>query len=245
MQEIFNAVTTVFDCIIKGEKMYQFVTGPLAWLAFIIFFFGLILRIILYIRGLDWKLDRVTYNVNVSYGIKGALRSIFFWLFPFGTRSWRNNPVFTIIVFIFHIGLLVTPIFLLAHNVILKEKWGISFWTLPESVTDILTVAIIVSAVYLTLRRIALPEVRIITTAYDYLLLAISVAPFVTGFLAYHQFSGYSFWLIVHILSGEIMLIAIPFTKLSHMVLFFLSRGQLGMDFGIKRGGMKGYNLSW
>jgi len=35
------------------------------------------------------------------------------------------------------------------------------------------------------------------------------------------------------------MLIAVPFTKLSHFVLFFMSRGQIGMDFGIKRGGMK------
>ena len=31
------------------------------------------------------------------------------------------------------------------------------------------------------------------------------------------------------------MLIAIPFTKLCHVVGFFLSRGQLGADFGIKR----------
>jgi len=225
--------------------MYQFVTGPLAWLAFIIFFFGLVLRIVLYVRGLDWKLDRVTYWVNVSYGIKGAIRSIIFWIFPFGTRSWRKNPVFTVMVFVFHIGLLITPVFLLAHNVILEEKWGISFWTLPETVSDILTIAVIVSALFLILRRIALPEVRIITNAYDYLLMAISTAPFITGFLAYHQFSGYEFWLIIHILSAEVMLVAIPFTKLSHMVLFFLSRGQLGMDYGIKRGGMKGYNLSW
>ncbi len=225
--------------------MYQFVTGPLAWLAFIIFFFGLVLRIVLYVRGLDWKLDRVTYSVNVSYGIKGAIRSIIFWIFPFGTRSMRKNPVFTVMVFVFHIGLLITPVFLLAHNVILEEKWGISFWTLPETVSDILTIAVIVSALFLILRRIALPEVRIITNAYDYLLMVISTAPFITGFLAYHQVSGYEFWLILHILSAEVMLVAIPFTKLSHMVLFFLSRGQLGMDYGIKRGGMKGYNLSW
>jgi nitrate reductase gamma subunit len=50
---------------------------------------------------------------------------------------------------------------------------------------------------------------------------------------------------MAHIICGEIMLIAIPFTKLSHMVMFFLSRGQLGMDYGIKRGGMKGKGLAW
>jgi len=40
-------------------------------------------------------------------------------------------------------------------------------------------------------------------------------------------------------------LIAIPFTKLSHIVLFFASRAQIGMDYGIKRGGMKGKSMAW
>ena len=62
--------------------MYNFVTGPLAWLAFTAFFAGMIVRTIGYVRGLDWKLDRVTYSRNVSYGVRGAVRSILFWLFP-------------------------------------------------------------------------------------------------------------------------------------------------------------------
>ncbi len=225
--------------------MYEFVTGPLAWLSFAVFFIGLIVRIVLYIRGLDWKLDRVTYSVNVSYGVKGAVRSILFWLFPYGTRSWRNNPWFTAWVFLMHLGLLVTPIFLLGHNVLLKERWGISLPTLPEGVAEVLTILVMVTVAFLILRRIALPEVRLITSAYDYLLLAIAVAPFVTGFLAYHRAADYYFWLIAHILCGEIFLVAIPTTKLSHFVLFFLSRAQLGMDYGIKRGGMKSKGLAW
>jgi len=225
--------------------MYEFVTGPLAWLSFAIFFVGLSVRMVWYIRGLDWKLDRVTYGVNTSFGVKGAIRSIVFWLFPYGTRSWRNNPWFTFWVFLLHIGLLMTPVFLLGHNILLKERWGISLWTLPEGVADGLTVLVIVSIVFLILRRIALPEVRLITTAYDYLLLAIAVAPFITGFLAFHRTPEYYFWLIAHIISGEILLVAIPLTKLSHFILFFLSRAQLGMDYGIKRGGMKGKGLAW
>lgn len=225
--------------------MYQFVTGPLAWLSFGVFFVGLTVRTLVYIKGLDWKLDRVTYTRNASYGIRGALRSIFSWLIPFGTRSWRFYPGFTVLVFTFHIGLLVTPVFLEAHNLLLQERWGIRFWTISETTADILTIAVMISGLFMILRRIALPEVRILTTAYDYGLLVIVLAPFVTGFLAYHQASDYRFWLIAHILSGEIVLMVIPFTKLSHAILFFLSRAQLGMDFGIKRGGMKGKGLAW
>ena len=33
--------------------MYQFVTGPLAWLSFTIFFVGVIAHVVKYIRGLD------------------------------------------------------------------------------------------------------------------------------------------------------------------------------------------------
>jgi nitrate reductase gamma subunit len=225
--------------------MYEFVTGPLAWLAFSVFFFGVIARVVLYIRGLDWKLDRVTYTVNVSHGIQGALRSIFLWLFPFGTHSWRFYPFMTVLVFGFHIGILFTPIFLIAHNFLMWERWGIRLLTLPEPVADFLTLTVMICAVFLVLRRIALSEVRILTTAYDYLVLSIAVAPFFTGYMAHLQMGDYRFWLILHILSGEIMLMAIPFTKLSHFVGFFLSRAQIGMDFGIKRGGMKNKRLAW
>jgi len=225
--------------------MYEFLTGPLLWLSFLVFFVGLIVRIVLYIKGLNWQLDRVAYTENVGPGVKGALRSIFSWLLPFGTRRWQTRPAMTIIFFVFHIGIIITPIFLLAHNIILQERWGISWYTLPGPVADALTIGVMVSALLLLLRRIAFSEVRILTSFYDYLLLAITVAPFVTGFLASQKVAAYQFWFYAHIISGEIMLITIPFTKLSHIVLFFMSRAQLGMDYGIKRGGMKGKGLAW
>ncbi|MDA8140960.1 MAG: hypothetical protein M0036_20115 [Desulfobacteraceae bacterium] len=225
--------------------MYKIVTGPLAWSAFTIFFVGLILRLIWYIRGLDWQLDRVSYRPHMGFGIRGALRSIVRWLIPYGTHSWRFYSIFTALVFVFHLGLLLTPIFLLGHNVLLQERWGWHLPSLPEALSDAMTVAVMVAALFILLRRITLPEVRILTSRYDLLLILIAVAPFLTGFLAYHQVGEYKFWLICHILCGEIMLIAIPLTKLSHFLLFFLSRAQLGMDFGIKRGGMKSKGMPW
>jgi nitrate reductase gamma subunit len=225
--------------------MYEFVTGPLAWISFGIFFCGLIYRIVWYIRGLNWQLDRVAYTQHVSHGIRGALRSIFFWMMPYGTTSWRKNPGFTFLVFILHIGLLATPVFLKGHNILLMERWGFSFWTLSESTADLLTVVVMAALVFLILRRISKPEVRLLTDAHDYLVLLLAAAPFITGILAHYQMGNYRFWLIAHILCGEILLVAIPFTKLSHFVLFFASRAQLGMDYGIKRGGMKGKGLAW
>lgn len=225
--------------------MYQFITGPLLWFSFLFFFVGCIARVVFYIRGLDWKLDRVTYTKNVSFGIKGAIRSVVFWLIPYKTHSWRANPVYTLLFFLFHVGIVITPLFLSAHNIILHERWGIRFFSFPDFVSDVLTITVIVCALLLLVRRMALLHVRILTKPQDILVLIITVAPFITGFFAYHQVAESEFWTIVHILSGEAMLVAIPLTKLSHVVLFFCSRVQLGFDFGVKRGGMKSGGLDW
>ena len=225
--------------------MYEFLTGPMFWLSISICVIGMIVRLIRYFKGLHWQLDRVAYKAFPVQGLKGAWRSIYRWLLPFGTRSWRKQPFMTVIFFGFHIGAVLVPLFLLAHTVFWEEKIGFSLPALNPWVADILTWSVVISAIFLALRRIALPEVRILTTAYDYLILLLSVAPFASGLLARYEVGSYTFWLTLHILLGEVLLIAIPFTKLSHIFLFFASRAQLGMDYGIKRGGMKGKGMAW
>jgi nitrate reductase gamma subunit len=225
-------------------QFYQFITGPLLWLSFGIFFVGLTFRVVRYVQGLDWQLDRVAYRAHPGQGLKGALRSIVHWLVPFYSVGWRAKPLYTTIFFIFHIGLVLTPLFLLGHVVMFKERWGVDWPTLSMGLADVLTIAVLITAACIAIRRLGLPEVRIVTTFYDFLLLLLSVAPFVTGFLAVHQAPHYQLWLYSHILSGELLLVAIPFTKLFHVVGFFLSRGQIGADFGIKRG-YKGKGFAW
>jgi nitrate reductase gamma subunit len=225
--------------------MYQIITGPLLWLAFGICIVGLIVRVVQYIRGLDWKLDRVAYSAHPYLGLKGAIQSIIHWLIPYGSFGWRAKPVYTMVFFAFHIGLVVTPLFLPGHAIILQERWGIHWPTISMALADVLTITVVVTAIFIAIRRIALPEVRIVTTFYDFFLLLLTVTPFVSGFLAVHQFGDYTFWLYTHILSAELLLIAIPFTKLYHIVGFFLSRGQLGADFGIKRGYKAKGGFAW
>ncbi|MFH2093743.1 MAG: sulfate respiration complex protein HmcE [Pseudomonadota bacterium] len=225
--------------------MHDLLTGIFFWVALGVCLIGMLARFIMYFKGLSWQLDRVAYTTYPMEGMKGAFRSIYKWLIPFGTYGWRTQPFVTLAFFGFHLGAVLVPLFLLGHNLFLQEKIGISLFAISSSFADVLSWAAIVSILFLTLRRLVLPEVRIMTTLYDYLILLISVAPFVTGLLARYQVGDYSFWLNMHILSGEILLIAIPFTKLSHVFLFFASRAQLGMDFGIKRGGMKGTKFAW
>lgn len=213
--------------------MYQFVTGPLAWVAFAVFFIGSFFRIFRYIRKLDGQADPVAYAGNAANGLKGALRSLFYRFVSLETRGWRYYQGAAVLVFGFTISLLLTPIFLLSHNVLLQERWGFSLWSLPESLSNILTLWVVVSGLFLALRRIADPRVRILAAAHDYLLMIIAVAPFVTGLMAYHQIADYNSWLIAHVLSGEVWLIALPLTKPPHFFLFFMFRARTGMDSGL------------
>lgn len=142
------------------------------------------------------------------------------------------QPAMTILSFLFHICLIVAPLFLLAHSVLWYESWKIQWWSLPESVGDVMTLVVIVACIFFLLRRILAPEVKNVTSASDFILLAVVLLPFLTGFMAYHQWGPYKALLILHIVTGEIMLVAIPFTRLSHMLFFWFTRAYMGSEFG-------------
>jgi nitrate reductase gamma subunit len=146
------------------------------------------------------------------------------------------NPGMAVMTSIFHILLFVCPVFLLAHNILIDASWGVQPPSLPEGVTDILTIVIMGFGVFFLFRRLFLARVRAISSVSDYLLFFVVFAPFVTGFIAYHQFFSYKTVLILHILTGELMLVCIPFTKLVHMVYFFLNRIFLKSEYSFGRG---------
>jgi nitrate reductase gamma subunit len=212
--------------------MYAFLTGPALWATFIIFIGGLIFRVA-FLAGLSRERDRVFYNHAES---QWALRSILHWLIPWGSASMRSQPVFTLVFFVFHLCLLAVPLFLCAHNLLWDQSFGVSLWSMPDAWSDILTMVFMGSAAFLFIRRLARPEVRILTSAWDYALLLLTALPFVTGFLAYHQWGPYEVMLILHVLSSEILLIVIPFSKLGHVILFFFSRTFIGFEMGGRRG---------
>ncbi len=214
--------------MIDFNTLYNFLSGPMVWVTFIIFIGGSIYRI--------WDLiSLVNKNEKFIYSYmswKYSLRSIMHWITPFATTNWRKHPVMTVVTFVFHMGLVIMPLFISAHVILFNAAWNISWWVLPEGLADVITLIVIVCCIIFFLRRLVLREVKYLTTASDYVILAIAAAPFVTGFFAYHKFIDYHFWLILHILSGEIMLMAIPFTRLTHMLFAVLTRSFIGSEFG-------------
>jgi nitrate reductase gamma subunit len=210
------------------HDIYQFVSGPLAWLAFTVFIVGSLYRL-LHMIVLVYQKEKFIFSF-MSW--KYSLRSIFHWIIPFASVNMRKHPVLTLVTFTFHICLFIAPVFLLSHAVIWDESWNLHLWTLPDPVSDAMTLAVIGCCVFFGVRRIKEPEVRYLTFASDYGILGMVAAPFVTGFIAYHQWIDYPVSMILHILSGEILLMAIPFTRLSHMLFSPFTRAYMGSEFG-------------
>ena len=210
------------------REIYNFVSGPLAWLSFILFFGGCLYRLVRLFMLVKEKEPFIFTYMSWKY----SLRSIFHWIIPFGTVNWRRHPVLTVVTFVFHICLVIAPIFLLSHIILVDEALNISWWALPDAWADALTVVVITGCVFFLVRRLTQPEVKFVTSASDFVILTIVAAPFITGFIAYHQWIDYPVMMVLHVVAGEVLLVAMPFTRLSHMLLSPFTRAYMGSEFG-------------
>ena len=207
--------------------IYELVRGPFAWVALIVFVAGSLYRIIaMLVTG---KKEPALYP---STSFSGAVRSILHGLIPFGSTYMRRQPLFAIVTIGFHLCVIILPLFLLAHIVLWYESWQILWWSLPDLLADLMAIWVILVCIYFIVRRWVVPEVKKVTRPSDILLPAIILLTFLTGFLAYHQWGPYRPIMILHVLAGEILLIAIPFSKLGHMLFFMFSRAYMGAEFG-------------
>lgn len=210
------------------QTIYNFATGPLAWAAWFIFIAGSFWRI-----GTTVALARKKEMSAVAYMSAGySLRSIFRWLMPYATLGWRANPALTAVTFIFHIALALLVLFAPGHTVMWDYCFGVSLWSLPESVADALTVAALLCCAFFIGRRLFDACVRYVTTAHDWAVLVLVLLPIASGLLAKLQVADPLLMTLVHVLSGEAVLVAIPFTRLSHALLSPLTRAYMGSEFG-------------
>ena len=207
--------------------MYDFVRGPLVWVAFLVFICGTIYQIYRFYR---LSRPKEQFRLRIPFGKppkepdEAPAEPELTWWEQVRLGVVGINPIMISVTTIFHVALVITPFFILGHNVLLDLAWHASLPSLPEAVGDGLTIIVIAGGVFFLLRRIFLTRVRAISTSYDYLVLLIATAPFVTGFLAYHHLLDYDTVIVLHMLAGEIMLMAVPFTKLVHMPYFFINR---------------------
>jgi len=186
------------------------------------------------------KKDRIIYQ---HFSWKYVFATFGRWMLPLN-KDVAKNPVFTILAYIFHVCLIVVPIWLSGHITLWEESRFEWSWTsMPDGLADWMTLIFLAIALFFLLRRIISADIRLISTFSDYFLLIVTALPFLTGyFLTHGTLDDIAFlsdnMQVIHMLSGELMLILIPFTKLSHFILFFFSRGASGVEFG-----RRGYSI--
>lgn len=218
---------------------YEFIRGPLAWIAFAVFCLGMAFQI-----GRFVLLSRRRPHSRVALPVLRAPQ-------PTPARErwiarlarWRTgffgmDPALALCSVLFHAAGLVLPIGLLHHNSIMEQLWGVTLCphVLSEAATETLSWMVFGGAGFFLLRRIFLRRVRAISTLYDYLTLVLALAPFVTGYLAIHGLFDYKTNVIWHILSVQLLLVCAPFTKFSHMLYFFINRFLLGTELSFGAG---------
>ena len=228
-------------------SLHDLLAGPGLMVSLFIFAGGMLGHVLSYLCGLDWQKDRLAYRAGLRPGLIGAAWSILASMIPFAARASRSQPLATIACWLFHAGLILVALFLPGHEDIRRATFG---WALsvglPQPLADALTALALVGLCLLALRRTLIPEVRFLSTWKDWFILALCAASLGTGALARLHTGAVSNWLLAHMLVSECVLILAPFSRLSHMVRFFLSRGQLGMDYAVKRGGPKrGARFPW
>jgi hypothetical protein len=209
--------------------MLAFARGPLFRFTFALMVFGLIRLVCL-----------TVYNAVRTYALAGDRRLLWpiirqrtaWTLVPF-SRLRRARPAYSVVSFVFHVGLIVVPIFVFAHVHLWERGIGVSWPALPPRVADILTLVVIVTALVLFLMRAGSPLSRTLSRAEDFAWPWLLMLPFVSGFLAAHPTwcpVGYDVMMLIHVLSAELIFVLIPFTKVAHCVLIPFS--QLVSDLG-------------
>ena len=206
---------------------YELVRGPLATLSFAVFFIGIFYRIgMFYFKGTNPKM--LYPKENLTNGFK----SIIYGVVPFATRFMRERPLFTIVTFIFHISVIIVPIFFMAHIILWFESFGIVYNGISNTLADVMTIFVLAACIFFFIRRMTVKELKQVSQPSDFILLGLIFTSFMTGFLAFHQIGPYRPMLILHILCSDVLIAMIPFSRLWHMISYPFSRYYMGVDFG-------------
>jgi len=189
---------------------YSFVQGPLLWIVFLVFLAGLLIRLFFFscsiIRSSRDKDKRQVYTV-ATFGR---------FFLPFH-KAVVKKPIYATLRYIFHLCMLVVPLWFSGHVVLWAESRFEWEWVeLPDAWADWMTIILLGLATYFLVRRIIIPEIRLNSSKSDYILIIITALPFMTGYFLTHgtldsvSFLGDSMG-VIHMLSGEAMILMAVF----------------------------------
>lgn len=160
----------------------------------------------------------------------GAVHSLANVLRPWGMESTRNNLYFYVEFAVFHIAVFLT----------IGSTFFIPLtpWLMTPLVTKVIMVFMALAfliGIRRIIRRITDPKIRIISSPDDYFAITLMTVFFAVGFLAMWMWlkglpeTGFM-W--IFFLMTTFFLLYVPFSKISHYVLYPFGRVMFGQIFG-------------
>jgi nitrate reductase gamma subunit len=206
------------------EQLTELARGPLLALSLLVMAVGLLRALVL-----------AFWELGVGYSKAGdqvftwpvIIRRSLEWLLPWRYLAREQRKLYNLTSLVFHVGIILVPVFLAGHVALWREELGVGWITLPPLAADVLTWTTMIAIVLLLIGRGTHSGARAISKAQDWLLPILCFVPFASGFMVAHPaWSPMSpqVTYLVHMLSAELLLILVPFTKLVHIVLFWVGR---------------------
>jgi len=212
------------------QAILEFVRGPGLQIAAAVFVLGMVYRM-LHLLLLGRKVNLAAPR-GKEWG--PGLRTLWHRSLPSADLTSRGNFI-VIAGYIFHFGFLITLLFLSQHIELFRAVLRFGWPALPPGLITITAILTIGAMIALLVHRYTDPVKRLISDFQDYLTWTLTFLPLLTGIMLKQGIAlGYQQMLIVHIVSLELLLIAIPFTKLMHMVTTFSARWYNGAISGYK-----------
>lgn len=211
-----------------ADVLLAWARGPGFDWALGIFVLGMLLRLF-EILSLGKKPDLAEGRGS---GVQGGIRTIFTRTLP-RAAVFAREPVRIVNGYVFHIGFVLVLLFYGPHIEIFHTKLGLSWPALPSGVVDGLAVVTLISLLLALILRLNSKVLRFLSTFGDYVAWLVTLLPVLTGILAFnHLLLPYTTMLAVHLLSVELLLVVAPFSKLTHMFSFAMSRWYQGYQAG-------------
>jgi nitrate reductase gamma subunit len=205
------------------QTLIEFGRGPLFRFAVAIAILGLARHVVLTVYG-AWQLRRRVGDKRIDFGaiFLRTIQELNPLRYFLGSRA-----VYSVLSTVFHVGLILVPVFYLGHIRLWREGLGFGWPAMGSSWADGLTVVTVVTGLLLLVARGWSPASRSLSRLQDWALPALIAAEFVTGYLLAHPGTtriGLPSLLLVHVWVGDALLLLTPFSKIVHCVMLPFSR---------------------
>jgi nitrate reductase gamma subunit len=218
-------------------ELLEFARGP-----------ALVFSVALFVLGLAWRLYGIfRLRLKTDYSqprrgdiASGALRAIFVKMLPPRNVAIRGMQMWN--AYAYHIALALVAFSFAPHIEFIRRYTGLHWSPLPDPVTYIATGVAIVCLLNALLNRLTDSVQRLLSNFDDYFSWAVTMLPLLTGMalierpyfpapMVAPELPTTPALLGLHLLSLELLLAWLPFGKLAHAVLVFVSRWRTGADF--------------